>query len=56
MTPSMPRNAVSKASLGGNRSDYVLMSFQLVDPTSNEIVWEDGYETKRKTESSIIYR
>ena len=49
-------SALSKASLGGNRSDYVLMSFQLVDPASNEIVWEDGYETKRKTESSIIYR
>lgn len=49
-------SALSKASLGGNRSDYVLMSFQLVDPASNEIVWEDGYETKRKTETSIIYR
>ena len=49
-------SALSKASLGGNRSDYVLMSFQLVDIASNEIIWEEGYETKRKTEASVIYR
>lgn len=49
-------SALSKAAQGGDRSDYILMSFQLVDPVSNEIVWEDAYETKKKTNVSVIYK
>ena len=49
-------SALSKAAQGGDRSDYILMSFQLVDPVSNEMVWEDAYETKRKTNDSVIYK
>lgn len=47
---------LSKASGGGDRSDYILMSFQLVDPVSNELVWEDIYETKKVTNNSVIYK
>jgi PBP1b-binding outer membrane lipoprotein LpoB len=49
-------SALSKAAQGGDRSDYILMSFQLVDPVSNEMVWEDAYETKKKTNVSVIYK
>lgn len=49
-------SALSKGSGGGDRSDYVLVSFQLVDPKSNEILWEDAYETKKKTSVSVIYK
>jgi PBP1b-binding outer membrane lipoprotein LpoB len=49
-------SALSKAGAGGDRSDYVMMSFQLVDPATNEIVWEDAYETKKKTRVSVIYK
>jgi len=49
-------SALSKATQGGDRSDYILMTFQLVDPVSNEIVWENGYETKKKTNISVIYK
>lgn len=48
-------SALSKAGVG-ERSDYVIMSFQLVEPQSNEILWEDAYETKRVTSAGIIYR
>lgn len=48
-------SALSKASAGG-RSDYVLTTFQLIDPESNEIVWERGYETKRVSSVSVIYK
>ena len=47
---------LSKAGAGGDRSDYVIMKFQLVDPQSNEIFWEDAYETKKQTHSSILYK
>ena len=48
-------SALSKAG-GGDRSDYVIVSFQLVDPQSNEILWEDAYETKRVTSVHVIYK
>lgn len=47
---------LSKASGGGDRSDYILMSFQLIDPVTNELVWEDIYETKKVTRNSVIYK
>ena len=49
-------SALSKASGGGNRSDYVIMNFQLVEPSSNEVVWEDFYETKKVTNRSVLYK
>jgi PBP1b-binding outer membrane lipoprotein LpoB len=49
-------NGLSKAAQGGVRSDYLLMSFQLVDPVTNEILWEDAYETKKKSSTSTLYR
>lgn len=48
-------SALSKASEIGERSDYIIMSFQLVDPGSNEIIWEKAYETKKKTNASVLY-
>ena len=48
-------SALSKAS-SGNRSDYVLITFQLIDPESNEMIWERGYETKRVTSVSVLYK
>jgi PBP1b-binding outer membrane lipoprotein LpoB len=48
-------SALSKASRG-QRSDYVLVSFYLVDPVSNEMLWEYGYEVKRVTSRSVLYR
>ena len=47
--------ALSKAGQG-QRSDYVLVSIYLVDPISNEIIWEYGYEVKRETKRSVLYR
>lgn len=48
-------SSLSKASRG-QRSDYVLVSFYLVDPVSNEMLWEYGYEVKRVTSRSVLYR
>ena len=40
----------------GAHSDYLLISMQLVDPESNEVVWEDSYEVKRVSRAGIVYR
>lgn len=48
-------SALSKAS-SGDRSDYVLVTFQLIDPETNEMIWERGYETKRVTNTSVVYK
>ena len=40
----------------GVASDYLLISIQLTDPESNEMIWEDAYEVKRLSESGIVYR
>jgi PBP1b-binding outer membrane lipoprotein LpoB len=48
-------SSLSKASVG-QRSDYVLISFYLIDPISNEMLWEYGYEVKRVTSRSVLYR
>lgn len=37
-------------------SDYLLYSFQLIDPYTSEIVWEDIAETKREGRIHSIYR
>lgn len=41
---------------GATQSDYLLMTMQLVDPLSNEILWEDGYEVKRSSTSGTVYQ
>lgn len=48
-------SSLSKASTG-LRSDYVLVGFYLIDPVSNEMLWEYGYEVKRVTSRSVLYR
>ena len=48
--------SLSKAAAGGDRSDYVMVSFQLVNPETNVILWEDAYETKKVTTTSVIYK
>lgn len=46
---------LSKAS-GGHRSDYILMSFQLIDTETSDIVWEDAYEVKRVGKTGVAYQ
>lgn len=46
---------ISKAA-GGDRSDYVSMSFQLVDAETSEIIWENEYEVKRVGEAGVVYQ
>ncbi|MBN2315655.1 MAG: hypothetical protein JXM79_17135, partial [Sedimentisphaerales bacterium] len=48
-------SSLSKAG-AGQRSDYVLVSLYLIEPTSNEIICEYGYEVKRVTSRSVLYR
>ena len=49
-------SALSKGASGGDRSDYVILSFQLVDPQTNEVLWEDAYETKKVTNRGVLYK
>ncbi|MCK4883122.1 MAG: penicillin-binding protein activator LpoB [Spirochaetes bacterium] len=46
---------LSKAT-GGHRSDYILMSFQLIDTETSEIIWEDAYEIKRVGVTGVVYQ
>jgi hypothetical protein len=46
---------LSKAS-GGDRSDYIIMSFQLIDTETTEILWENDYEVKRVGEAGVVYQ
>ena len=49
-------SALSKATQGAARSDYVIVSFQMVAPGTNEVVWEDAYESKRASSVGTVYR
>jgi PBP1b-binding outer membrane lipoprotein LpoB len=49
-------SGLSKASGGNKRSDYTIVSFQLLNPDTNEILWEDAYETKRASSLGTVYR
>ena len=40
----------------GGTSDYVLYSFQLIDPRTSEIVWEDFAEIKKQGLEDAAYR
>jgi len=48
--------ALSKASEAGDRSDYTVLSVQLVDPVTNELLWEDLFETKKVSNVGVIYK
>ena len=39
--------SLTKAVQGGDRSEYISMTFQLVDALSNQIIWDDSYEVKK---------
>ena len=41
---------------GRTQSDYLLMTMQLVNPVSNEVIWEDGYEVKKSSKSGTVYQ
>lgn len=49
-------SALSKATRGATRSDYIIVSFQMVDPGTNEVLWEDAYESKRASRVGTVYR
>jgi len=38
------------------RSDYVLYSFQLIDPRTSDIIWEDAAEIKKQGLEDAAYR
>jgi hypothetical protein len=40
----------------GVETDYLLVTMQLVDPVSNELLWEDGYEVMKQSRSGIVYQ
>ena len=46
---------LSKATRG-HRSDYIIMSFQLIDAETSDIVWEDAYEVKRVGLAGVAYQ
>ena len=37
-------------------TDYLLITIQLTDVETGEMVWEDAYEVKRKVDSSVQYK
>ena len=41
---------------GGMSSDYLLISVQLNDPETQEIVYEGAHEVKRLTQTGVVYR
>ena len=40
----------------GDATDYLLITFQLVDPETNEVLWEGGHEVKKKSNAGIVYQ
>ena len=46
---------LSKAN-NGDRSDYISMSFQLIDAETSEVIWENEYEVKRVGETGVVYQ
>lgn len=40
----------------GKVSDYLLITMELVDPETNEIIWQDAYEVKRVSKAGVVYR
>ena len=46
---------LSKA-INGDRSDYISMSFQLIDAETSEVIWENEYEVKRVGQAGTVYQ
>lgn len=46
---------LSKA-VNGDRSDYISMSFQLIDAETSEVIWENEYEVKRVGTAGVVYQ
>lgn len=40
----------------GRMSDYLLVTMELVDSESNEVIWQDAYEVKRVSTPGVVYR
>lgn len=40
----------------GVNTDYLIITVQLIDPLSNEMLWEGGYEVKKMSSSGIVYQ
>ena len=40
----------------GTTADYLLITVTLVEPESNEVIWEDAYEVKRVSKTGTVYR
>ena len=40
----------------GKQSDYLMITMQLVNPLSNELLWEDGYEIKKESVAGTVYQ
>ena len=47
--------AISSRGASG-ASDYVLYTFQLIDPDTSDIVWEDFHEIKKQGKDDVTYR
>ena len=47
-------SSVSKRA-DGKEVSYLLVSVQVLDPASNEFVWEDVFELKKKSEMGVVY-
>lgn len=47
-------SSVSKRA-NGKEISYLIVSVQLLDPESNEFVWEDIFEIKKKSEMGVVY-
>jgi TolB-like protein len=41
---------------GGDRADYFVMSFRLVDAEDSHIVWSNQYEFKKVGDAGVIYQ
>ena len=41
---------------GGMSSDYLLISVQLNDPETQEVIYEGAHEVKRLTQTGVVYR
>lgn len=43
-------------SAGGERSDYIVYSFELIDSESTEVVWAKDYDVKKVGKRGVVYR
>ena len=40
----------------GTATDYLLITFQLLNPETNELLWEGGHEVKKQSRTGIVYQ